>query len=120
MKGHPPGGTHISPSIGSPAITTEPDAVAIPVVCRVLGISRTKLYELLGSGVLPSVKIGRRRLVRLGTARDLLTTLERTGLDNTAATAPPVLRSRSSARTSTSLASQLVSVEHGTGSGEAK
>jgi excisionase family DNA binding protein len=36
--------------------------------CRVLAISRSKLYELLGSGNLPSVRIGRSRRIRM---RDL-------------------------------------------------
>lgn len=61
-----------------------PDAVAVPVACRVLGIGRTKLYQLLSDGSLPSVTIGRRRLVRLDTARKLLATLEKPGLDREA------------------------------------
>lgn len=30
------------------------------------GLGRTQIYELIGSGELPSVKIGRRRMVRAG------------------------------------------------------
>ena len=58
----------------------EPVAVAVPVACRLLGIGRTKLYELLGDGTLASVKLGRRCLVRLDTVRKLLAALERPGI----------------------------------------
>ena len=37
--------------------------LGLPEVIRVSGLSRTKLYELMASGELESVKIGRRRLV---------------------------------------------------------
>ena len=113
-------GTRIPLSNDTAATAPEPEVVAIPAACRVLGISRTKLYDLLGSGVLPSLKIGRRRLVRLETARNLLTTLERIGLDDTAVTAAPALRSRLSARASASPARQSVSVEHGAETREAR
>lgn len=43
-------------------------AYGIADAAFVSGISRSKIYELLNSGVLPSVKIGARRLIR---ARDL-------------------------------------------------
>jgi len=36
----------------------------VPEVALILNISRSKVYELLGSGDLPSVKIDRTRLVR--------------------------------------------------------
>jgi excisionase family DNA binding protein len=36
----------------------------VPEVAVILNISRSKVYELLGSGALPSVKIDRTRLVR--------------------------------------------------------
>ena len=36
----------------------------IPEVVAILNISRSKVYELLGSGTLPSVHIDRTRLVR--------------------------------------------------------
>ncbi|WP_063129353.1 helix-turn-helix domain-containing protein [Nocardia fusca] len=35
----------------------------IPVACQRLGIGRSGLYDLMNSGELHSVKIGRRRLV---------------------------------------------------------
>jgi hypothetical protein len=44
-------------------------------------MGRTKLYQLMGDGVLPSVKIGKRRLLRLDTLRRVLASLERAGLE---------------------------------------
>jgi excisionase family DNA binding protein len=69
-----PRGTSVPPIIETSG--PEPEAVAIPAASRVLGISRTKLYELIGNGALPSVKIGRRRLVRPAAIRALLADLE--------------------------------------------
>lgn len=40
-------------------------AVPIPQACELIGISRSKFYELLNSEEIKSVKIGRRRLVRV-------------------------------------------------------
>ncbi len=41
----------------------EPLAVSIPEAVRLSGIGRTKLYEAIASGDLPSFKAGRRRLI---------------------------------------------------------
>src|SRR5271155_4192518 len=40
--------------------------------CRLSGIGRTKVYELLGDGNLESISIGRRRLVVLDSYRRLI------------------------------------------------
>jgi excisionase family DNA binding protein len=37
----------------------------IPEACKVTGLGRTKLYELIGGGYLDTITIGRRRLVRV-------------------------------------------------------
>jgi excisionase family DNA binding protein len=37
--------------------------LAIPLAARRLGVGRTKLYELMAAGVIPTVRVGRRRLV---------------------------------------------------------
>ena len=37
--------------------------VTIPAAAQLLGVSRSKLYELLGEGVLPTVRIGRSRRI---------------------------------------------------------
>ncbi|MEO6382766.1 MAG: helix-turn-helix domain-containing protein [Nitrobacter sp.] len=38
-------------------------AVRIPEACRLIGIGRSKLYELLDAGELETIKIGASRLV---------------------------------------------------------
>jgi excisionase family DNA binding protein len=43
---------------------------------QALGISRARLYQLLDDGTLPSVKLGRRRLIRLAAIEALLDGLE--------------------------------------------
>src|SRR3954470_18806088 len=78
MKANLMGGVFLPSAIEGSA--PGPEAMAVPVACRVLGISRTKLYELMGDGSLPSVKIGRRRLVRLEAARNMLASMERAGM----------------------------------------
>lgn len=42
-----------------------------------LGISRARLYQLLEDGTLPSLHLGRRRLIRHEALVDLLAQLER-------------------------------------------
>jgi excisionase family DNA binding protein len=51
---------------------------------RLSGIGRTKLYQALNSGALPSFKIGSRRLIRIS---ELDAWLGRLEADQTAATA---------------------------------
>lgn len=41
-----------------------PVLLTVPEACKVLRSSRTVVYPLLSSGELPSVKSGRRRLIR--------------------------------------------------------
>lgn len=65
--------------------TLEPGAIDVLAACRMLGISRTKFYELLNDGTVPSFKIGRRRLVRPETLRQVLAALERAGSEPRAA-----------------------------------
>ena len=40
-------------------------AVSPAEAARLLGIGRTRLYEELGSGAIPSFSLGRRRLIRV-------------------------------------------------------
>jgi excisionase family DNA binding protein len=70
------GATRLPVEVTSP----EAEAVGVDIACQVLGIGRTKLYELMGDGTLPSVKFGRRRLVRLDTARRVLAEHEHAGM----------------------------------------
>ena len=39
--------------------------VTIPAAAHLLGVSRSKLYELLGEGELPTVRIGRSRRIAI-------------------------------------------------------
>ena len=50
----------------------DPIAYTVPVACKLGGIGLTKLYELMTSGELPSVKVGRRRLIMADDLRALL------------------------------------------------
>jgi len=41
----------------------EPITVRIPIACRMLGISRSKLYELIAEGEIGTLKLGNTTLV---------------------------------------------------------
>jgi excisionase family DNA binding protein len=47
----------------------EPVCLSVKETARVLGIGRTKIYELINAGQLETVKIGRRTLVRTASIR---------------------------------------------------
>ena len=51
---------------------TAPLGHTIRSTCRLIGISRSKVYDLLDDGTLKSVKIGRRRFVLDNSIRDLM------------------------------------------------
>ena len=57
-------------------MTLPPLAVSPVVAAEALDIGRTKLYELLESGRLPSVHIGRRRLIRVADLAAFVASLE--------------------------------------------
>jgi len=59
----------------------EPLSVDIPGACRMTGLGRSKIYELLGSGELRGIKVGRRRLITLGAIRDFLDRLDSSQAD---------------------------------------
>jgi len=50
----------------------EPLAVRIPDAVRMTGIGRSKLYQLIASGELETIKIGRCTLVPVDALKDLL------------------------------------------------
>lgn len=54
----------------------EPLSVDISGACRLTGLGRSKIYELLGSGELRSLKVGRRRIVTVAAIRAFLDRLE--------------------------------------------
>jgi excisionase family DNA binding protein len=69
--------THLLAST-APAHGTEavPEAVSVGEAARRAGISRTFLYERITTGELPTVKVGKRRLVRVEALRRWLQSLE--------------------------------------------
>jgi excisionase family DNA binding protein len=58
---------HAIPS--SPDAASPPLAVAPAEAARLAGVGRTTLYAALSSGALPSLKLGRRRLIKLEALR---------------------------------------------------
>lgn len=72
-------GTEDVPRPQAPARKPGPEAELVSVndTMALLGIGRTKLYELLNDNTLDSVKIGRRTLVRRASLRRLTETSDR-------------------------------------------
>ncbi len=52
--------------------THQPIAVGPDDAARLIGIGRSKLYELLSDGVIPSVKIGTRRVIPVRALAELV------------------------------------------------
>lgn len=50
----------------------EPIAVAIPTAAAMIGISRSKFYELLEAGEIDAIKLGRRRLIVVSDLREFV------------------------------------------------
>lgn len=55
---------------------SEPLAVDCTTAARLLSISERKLHYLVADGSLPSIKLGRRRLIRMDDLRALLASCE--------------------------------------------
>ena len=45
------------------SVTEFPVLFTVPQVCRITQMSRSKIYELIASGEIPSIKIGRARRI---------------------------------------------------------
>lgn len=58
--------------VGAAALPIEPLTVRIPVAIRLTGIGRSKLYELIKSGDVETVKIGTATLVTMASLRRLV------------------------------------------------
>jgi excisionase family DNA binding protein len=50
----------------------QPEAVSVADAAKMIGLGLTKTYDLINAGALQSVKVGRRRLVRVASIRHLL------------------------------------------------
>ena len=57
---------------GATALPIEPLTVRIPVAIQLVGIGRSKLYELIKSGDVETVKIGTATLVTMASLRRLV------------------------------------------------
>lgn len=57
---------------GATALPIEPLTVRIPVAVQLTGIGRSKLYELIKSGDVETVKIGTATLVTMASLRRLV------------------------------------------------
>lgn len=55
-----------------PAAVQAPLAVSPAEAARILGIGRTHLYELIGTGALRSVRLGSRRLIPIAALEECL------------------------------------------------
>ena len=62
-----------------PPREAEPETADINETGRLLGVGRSTVYELIGNGTLPSLQIGKRRLVRRSAIRQLVAELEHAG-----------------------------------------
>ena len=52
------------------------EALSVPEAAARAGVSRTFIYERISSGELPTIKVGKRRLVRVEALRRWLESLE--------------------------------------------
>jgi len=50
----------------------DPVTVRIPEAMRLLGLGRSKLYELIGDGSIVTIKVGRSRLVVMRSIHDFV------------------------------------------------
>lgn len=62
-----------------PEPTTRPLAVAPAEAARMIGIGKTRLYEMIGTKDIPVIKIGRRTLIRTRDIEALLDRLAKEG-----------------------------------------
>lgn len=57
----------------SDTFSLDPVTVTVPVALRLSGLGRTKLYELLQSREIESVRVGKRRLIVFASLKARLT-----------------------------------------------
>jgi excisionase family DNA binding protein len=58
--------------MAKPSADLEPQLVSVRETRRLLGIGNTKAYELIGSGELRSIRVGRARRVTLASIKDFV------------------------------------------------
>ena len=62
------------------SVTARPLLVSAAEAALLLGVHRATLYDLMNGGALPSVKIGRRRLIAFASLEEFVKASERSGL----------------------------------------
>lgn len=72
MKSFTPSSLETPARISTPTSAPKPLTVRIPEAARMTGLGRTKLYELIASGDLAVVKIGRATLITMASIEALL------------------------------------------------
>jgi hypothetical protein len=50
----------------------EPITASIPAFCRISGVGRSKAYELINSGAVKTVRIGKRQFIVLSSFHELI------------------------------------------------
>lgn len=60
--------------------TLNPLTIPIPEACRLIGIGRSKFYELVASGEIPAVRLGRRTLIPLDALRAFIEAKAKDGI----------------------------------------
>ena len=61
-----------SPLFATMPLPLEPFSVRIPVAVQLTGIGRSKLYELIATGEVETVKVGASTLVTVASLRNLI------------------------------------------------
>jgi excisionase family DNA binding protein len=69
--------TSMKKTAAHPDRSAAPEAVSVEEAARRAGVSRAFLYQRLASGELPSIRLGKRRLVRVEALRAWLLGHER-------------------------------------------
>ena len=53
-------------------IPVEPEALSVDQACAVVGLGKTKFYEIVAAGTLKTRRLGRRRLILMTDLREFL------------------------------------------------
>ena len=69
-------GTQVDPVWKILGSQVEPLSVDVATACKITGLGRSKLYELLGADEIRSIKCGKRRLIPMAALREWLARLE--------------------------------------------
>jgi len=62
----------MSGGFGTRGLEEEPLTVRIPVAAQLTGLGKTRIYELIESGDLKSIKLGRARLILFCSLKQLV------------------------------------------------